>query len=466
MRNSLAVKLILAFLAVAITAAVLVAVFVRRSTADELYRVILQQQTSRLQNDMIDYYKTNHTWDGVAAYVNRNNPTPQQQPEPPPDPNNPNAPPPLNQTPNNRRFGMTDTEGRTFLPWADVRLGDVIPKERLREGVPLVVDGATVGYFFAVKINVFDSPEASAYLDHTDQALIPATLGAVVLALVLGALLTRSLLRPIRELTRATQALTQGKRGEQITVRSDDELGKLTMAFNQMSSDLTRAENARRQMTADVAHDLRTPLTVLSAYIESLREGVLKPTPERLDVMQTEVDHLSHLVEDLMTLAKADAGEMTLKCQPVALADLLDRIAKTYELQAENKHITLTNRAEPDLPKLNMDEKRMTQVLGNLVSNAIRHTPPGGQVSLAALRADNVIKLVVSDTGEGITASALPFVFDRFFRGDKSRFATGEESGLGLAIAKSLVEAHGGRIAVESQVSVGTTFTISFGLGR
>ena len=465
MRNSLAVKLILAFLAVALTAAVLVAVLVRRSNADELYRVILQQQTSRLQNELIDYYQTNHSWDGVAKYLNRNNPALPQQPGPPPAPNNPNnldAPLPPNQTPNNRRFGVTDTQGRTFVPWADVRIGDVIPKERLREGVPLVVDGATVGYFFAVNINVFDSPQASAYLDHTDQALIPATIGAVMLALVLGALLTRSLLRPIRELTCATHALTQGKRGEQIIVRSDDELGKLTIAFNQMSSDLMRAENARRQMTADVAHDLRTPLTVLSAYIESLREGVLKPTPQRLDVMQTEVDHLSHLVEDLMTLAKADAGEITLKRQPIALADLLDRIAQAYELQAHNKHIALTHQADPDLPKLNIDEKRMTQVLGNLVSNAIRHTSSGGQVALTASRADDCITLVVSDTGEGIAASALPFVFDRFFRADKSRFATGDESGLGLAIVKSLVEAHGGSIAVESQIGVGTTFTLTF----
>ena len=236
----------------------------------------------------------------------------------------------------------------------------------------------------------------------------------------------------------------------------------MTAAFNQMNNDLARAENARRQMTADVAHDLRTPLTVLSAYIESLREGILQPTPERFEVMQTEVDHLSHLVEDLMTLAKADAGEIMLNRRPVVLADLLNRIVKTYELQAQNKQVTLTQHAEPDLPKLNLDEKRMAQVLSNLVSNAIRHTPAGGQVRLKALRSGDIIQVIVSDTGEGIAASALPFVFDRFFRADKSRFATGEESGLGLAIAKSLVEAHGGRISVQSEVGVGTTFTVSF----
>jgi signal transduction histidine kinase len=255
--------------------------------------------------------------------------------------------------------------------------------------------------------------------------------------------------------------LTQGKRGEQIAVRSGDELGKLTAAFNQMSSDLTRAENARRQMTADVAHDLRTPLTVLSAYIESLGEGVLQPTPERFAVMQTEVNHLSHLVEDLMTLARADAGEVTLKRHPVALADLLNRIAKTYALQAEGAGLTLAHQAEPGLPTLSMDEERMAQVLGNLVSNAIRYTHSGGRVSLAALREGGCIKLIVSDTGKGIAADALPFVFDRFFRADASRSA-GDESGLGLAIAKSLVEAHGGRIEVQSQVGVGTTFVISF----
>ena len=453
MRISLAVKLILGFLAVAFTAAVLVAVFVRRANADELYRIILQQQTSRIQNDLIGYYKINNTWAGVDQTFAENEPG---RPAPPVGIGIGAPPPPA------PRYGVTDTAGRTFLPWANVRLGEQVPKERLREAVPLVIDGIPVGYFFASNINIFDSPEASAYLDHTDRALINATIGAVALALVLGALLTRSLLRPIRELTRATQSLTHGKRGEQIAVRARDELGTLTMAFNQMSHDLARAENARRQMTADVAHDLRTPLTVLSAYIESLREGVLKPTPERFDVMQTEVDHLSHLVEDLMMLAKADAGEITLKRQPVALANLLSRIVNTYELQAQNKQVVLTWQAEPDLPALSMDENRMAQVFGNLVSNAIRHTPSGGQVNLDAARRNGMIQVKVSDTGEGIVAGAVPFVFDRFFRADKSRFATGEETGLGLAIAKSLVEAHGGRIAVESELGVGTTFTVSF----
>lgn len=456
MRISLAVKLILGFLAVAFTAAVLVAVFVRRANADELYRIILQQQTGRVQNDLIEYYRRNRSWAGVDEYFSQLDPVRLDQP------GNPGAPPPPQP-----RYGVTDSEGRAFLPWANVRLGDTLTKERVREGVPLVIDGTTVGYFFASNINIFNSPEASAYLDHTDRALANATIGAVALALVLGVLLTRSLLRPIRELTQATQALTHGKRGEQIAVRSSDELGALTAAFNQMSNDLARAENARRQMTADVAHDLRTPLTVLSAYIESLREGILQPTPERFEVMQTEVDHLSHLVEDLMMLAKADAGEITLKRRPVVLADLLNRIVKTYELQAENKQVALTQHVDPDLPQLNLDEKRMAQVLSNLVSNAIRHTPAGGRVKLDAQRSDaqrgnGTIQIIVSDTGEGIAASALPFVFDRFFRADKSRFATGEESGLGLAIAKSLVEAHGGRITVQSEVGVGTTFTVSF----
>jgi hypothetical protein len=152
MRNSLAVKLILAFLAVAVMAAVLVAVFVRRSTADELYRVILDQQTERLRNELIRYYRDTKTWDGVALFISRNDPVPL------PDPQQPTPPKRL-------RFGLTDTSGRVFLPWADRRIGDVIPAEQLREGTPLVVDGATAGYFFVVNINMFASPEAAAYLE-------------------------------------------------------------------------------------------------------------------------------------------------------------------------------------------------------------------------------------------------------------------------------------------------------------
>jgi signal transduction histidine kinase len=241
-----------------------------------------------------------------------------------------------------------------------------------------------------------------------------------------------------------------------------------------MSADLAQANESRRQMTADIAHDLRTPLTVLSGYIEALRDGVLPPSRERFDTMYAEAQHLQRLVDDLRTLSLADAGELPLNRQPTAPRDLLERIAAAYRHPAEQAGVSLEVRAKGDLPPLDVDPERMVQVLGNLVSNALRYTPAGGQIALAAQRRrdtvsagarKSAVQLLVQDSGQGIAADVLPHIFDRFYRGDAARQQEAGESGLGLAIARSIVEAHGGRIEVESVVGTGTTFTIELPAG-
>jgi len=227
-----------------------------------------------------------------------------------------------------------------------------------------------------------------------------------------------------------------------------------------MSADLARANELRRQMTADIAHDLRTPLAVVSGYVESLRDGALQPTPERFDVLYTEIQHLQRLVDDLRLLSLADAGELTLDRQSVSPQTLLEQSAAAYRHRLEQKGIALRVNVEPRLPHVHVDPDRMAQVLGNLLSNALRHTPSGGQITLSAQRQAGGVRFVVQDTGEGIAPEALPRVFDRFYRGDETRQGEGGESGLGLAIAKSIVELHGGAIAVQSSPEEGTTFTV------
>jgi signal transduction histidine kinase len=257
--------------------------------------------------------------------------------------------------------------------------------------------------------------------------------------------------------------MAQGDLGQQVAVRSQDELGDLANAFNQMSHDLAQATEARRQMTADVAHDLRTPLTVLMGYTEPLQEGKLKGTPELYAVMHDEVLHLKHLIEDLRTLSLADAGELRLYRRPVDTKALLERTGLAFMALAEQKGVRLHVEAADNLPLLNVDVERTTQLLKNLVSNALRHTPAGGEIVLSAEfdAAAHRIHLAVQDTGVGIAPDALPHIFDRFYRADKSRERTEGESGLGLAIAKSIVRAHGGTIKAESAPEEGTTFTIS-----
>jgi signal transduction histidine kinase len=323
------------------------------------------------------------------------------------------------------------------------------------------VNGVIAGYFFTAAELAASTPETRAYIAHTNRALLRAALGSIVLALALGFLLTRRLLSPIQELTRATQLLVSGRRGAQIPVQSRDELGQLSSAFNAMSTDIARAENARRQMTADIAHDLRTPLTVLSATIEGLEDGTLDVKSEHFAAMGVEVGHLIHLVEDLMTLAKSDANALALERDPVALTDLFSRVAGAFAVQAAQKQVVLDQRAEDGLT-LSIDLERMCQVLGNLVSNALRHTSAGGSIRMRAQRSGDEAHIIVSDTGEGIPADAQPHIFERFFRADSAR--SGESAGLGLAIVRALVEAHGGRIAVASRTGQGTAFTMRFPL--
>jgi signal transduction histidine kinase len=299
------------------------------------------------------------------------------------------------------------------------------------------------------------------YLNRTNQALLYAALGAALVALGLGTILARTLTHPLRDLTAAIRAMAKGDLKQHVQVTSRDELGELATAFNQMSADLDRLNLARRQMTANIAHDLRSPLTVIGGYVESMRDGVLKPTPERLDTIHAEVMHLQRLVEDLRTLSQADAGELRLNREPLAPLTLLERMAKSYTQLAAQKKVALEVQAQPNLPEIRLDPDRMAQVFGNLISNSLRYTPEGGQILLTAGQEKEALAFCVQDNGQGISAEALPYIFDRFYRADPAR-SQSSESGLGLAIARSIVEAHGGSISAESEEGKGTKIRMVF----
>jgi two-component system sensor histidine kinase BaeS len=283
---------------------------------------------------------------------------------------------------------------------------------------------------------------------------------AMLVALLVGVLLARTISRPVREVTAATQVVAEGDLGYQVPVRTKDELGELAIAFNKMSADLAFSNEQRRQMTADIAHELRSPLSVILGYMEALSAGKLEPNAETFGIMYTKGQHLQHLIDELRTLALADAGELTLTRRPVGPQMLLEHTALAHMVQAQEKDITLLVEAGDALPDIQVDAERLGQVLGNLVNNAIRHTPQGGRITLSAGVTGEAVQLRVVDTGPGIDPADLPHIFDRFYRSDKSRQQNGE-SGLGLAIAKSIVEAHGGNITVESTRGSGATFIIT-----
>lgn len=443
--RSLTAKLIVAFLLISILGVGLAAVIARQVTAREFGSFIMGELRNEFVAKAEAYYRDHGSWAGAGDYFRRLEQSPSPEAGAPPRP---------------PQFVLADQNGVAVTPVQPYRAGDRIPADVVARGAPVNVAGRRVGTVIDVARAPALSPRELQYLASTNRALSLAALAAAAIALLLGVALARTLTRPLRDLTQAIHAMTAGELKQEVPVRSGDELGMLTQAFNRLSADLTHANELRRQMTADIAHDLRTPLTVLTAYVDGLRDGVFKPTPVRFDAMHAEMQHLQRLVDDLRTLSLADAGELPMQRVPVAAAGLLDRLAAAYAPQAQAAGIALQVAVEPGLPEINADPERLIQVLGNLVSNALRYTPAGGQITLSARRAGNALALAVADTGVGIAADALPHVFDRFYRGDPARNQEGDESGLGLAIAKSITEAHGGKIEVDSELGRGTTFTV------
>jgi len=442
--HSLTFRLILAFVLISVIGIGLAAGLARVGAGREFDRFVTDRARDEFVAKAAVYYQAHGSWADADAYFRRL--------AAPPAPGAPQRP---------LAFILADQTGVVIISDLRHRAGDRLSPAELARGEPIKVDDRQVG----VVLDAGRPPELNdrevQYLASTNRALALAALGAATIALLLGVLLANNLTRPLRDLTQAIQAMSRGELRQQVAVRSNDELGTLTRAFNQMSADLARANELRRQMTADVAHDLRTPLSVLTGTIEALRDGVLKPTPARFEAMHTEAQHLRRLVDDLRTLSLADAGELPMQRQPIAPAGLLDRLAAAYAPQAAARGIALTTAAAPELPAIHADPERLAQVLGNLINNALRYTPDGGRITLAARTHGSAVVLEVQDNGAGIAADALPHIFDRFYRGDPARGQANGESGLGLAIAKSIVEAHGGTITATSAPGQETTFTIA-----
>lgn len=463
--RSLTGKLTLAFLVVGLTGAALVAAFVGLRTRAEFNRFVLDRYQSDTVAVLADYYEQNDGWSGLALIVPRG--------------------------PFGRRGAregirpplvVADAAGIVVLGGQRLRVGETLGPEALAQAVPIEVDGQVVGrVLFPAPNGRPGWPAEADFLARFNRAILLGALGATVVALLLGVLLARTITRPLRALTAATEQVAQGRFGHTVEVSARDELGELVTAFNQMSVDLDRASRSRRQMTADIAHDLRTPVAVLLGYTEGLVDGKFQGIPPIYTSMHEEALHLKMLIDDLRLVSLADSGELALQRQPTPPLALLDRAAMAHGPLAEARGVALRvaggaasheagdTPGETVLPEVDVDPERMAQVLGNLVGNALRHTPPGGEITLSADAAEGSVRLRVADNGEGIAPEDLPFIFARHYRADTSRRDEGDgagATGLGLAIAQSLVEAHGGTIGAESALGAGTTVTITLPVAR
>lgn len=446
--RSLTFKLILAFLLISLVGVVLAAVIARQFTVHEFSNLVLDRARENFITQVTNYYETYGTWNGVALlYEVFGNPGQVL----PAHPGDPMILPPA--------FALTDANGYVVVSAGEYSSGQKVDSGHLNSGTKITVNNQTVGYVVNTKVSPRMDSREQNYLRRTNQTLMIAAGGAGLVSIVLGILLARTLTSPLRALTGAARKVAKGEQVNSIPVGSKDELGELTGAFNQMNSEIAQATELRKQMTADIAHDLRTPLTVMSGYLEGMREGVLKPNKERFDTMYGEVRHLSRLVDDLRTLSLADAGELSINRHLTDPAELAADCANTFKVLAKKDKVNLKVECGEELPKVNIDSERIGQVLDNLVSNALRYTPAGGTITLSCHNDADGIRLAVTDTGAGIALDVLPHVFERFYRGDPAR--QGEETGLGLAIARSIVELHGGKITAESEgPGKGSTFTV------
>ncbi|HYF75921.1 MAG TPA: ATP-binding protein, partial [Symbiobacteriaceae bacterium] len=271
----------------------------------------------------------------------------------------------------------------------------------------------------------------------------------------------RRIARPLQSLTAAAGRMAQHDLTARVQVTGHDELALLGTEFNRMAEQLGRQEQLRRTMVADVAHELRTPVAILRSQFEAIQDGAAEPSVETLLPMHDEVLRLTRLLDDLQVLSLTDAGQLPLSRRPVDPMDLAEQTASAFRAAAAGKGIDFQVDTTGQPPTIDADPDRIKQVLLNLLGNALRHTPPGGAVQLEVSSTATEVCFAVIDTGEGINPADLPHLFDRFYRGDKSRSRSGGGSGLGLAIAKGIAESHGGTVTVASTPGQGSRFTLS-----
>lgn len=461
MIRKLWIQLALAF-ALVTTLSVLVTALLANTRANADFRTFLTQsqvQQLELIPRLETYYATYHTWDGVENVFARIRGIG-------PGGMGPGGPGMLRGP---LELALADAEGRiVYHNTAGKTPVAYLSSDDMRTAMPVIVDDATVGYLVArFQRDSILSAAAQHFLIRLNQTFIQAGLIAGTLGLILGVLIARGLTAPLDRLARAARHLAAGDLTQRAPIAGPVEVASAAEAFNAMAAGLEKAEQERRRLLADIAHELRTPLSVIQGNLRALLDDVFPLEKSEIATIYDETLLLSRLVADLRELTLAEAGQLRLHRAQVDIPTLIAQSTALFTAQACEKQVTLQTRCEPDLPPAFADTDRLMQVLSNLLSNAIRHTPEGGNVCIVAERVrqpdyatskTSPIRICVIDTGPGIAPDDLPHVFDRFWRVDRGRARSQGGTGLGLAIARQLVLAHGGTMGVESEPGKGACF--------
>lgn len=304
--------------------------------------------------------------------------------------------------------------------------------------------------------------ERDAFLANLQRALVLGAIVGLLAALAISAFLARRIGQPIEQVMTAAHRMGEGDLSQRVPVTGSDEIADLARSFNAMAEKLAISQNLRRQLVADIAHELRTPLANIRGYLEAIDDGVVEPDEATLQTLREEAAQLNHLIDDLQELAQAEAGALRLDRQASDVAELIERVLAATRARAAERGVALQQTLAPDLPPVAIDRQRIAQALANLVNNALTHTPPGGRVTISAARVDErFVAVTVDDSGAGIDAEDLPHIFERFYRADRSRARATGGSGLGLTISRQLIEAHGGTIVASSTPDRGSRFTFT-----
>jgi signal transduction histidine kinase len=460
-RLSLAWKVTLALGSVVLAAMLAVSVLANQAAARELRGFLFRgtpTDSVQMAAALADYYGAQGSWEGVHALLN----------EPSPwgrmmramglrgGPANVRMMDMMDRT--TARIVLSDPEGRVIA--GGLPRGQIVPRANLAASTPIQVDDRVVGYLMVAEPSQSSLAETLIGRVNRGTWLVAGLTGLA--ALIAGGMLVAGLLGPVRELTAASRALAGGDLSRRVPVRSQDEVGELSAAFNQMADELQRAEQVRRDMTADIAHELRNPLAVLQANVEALADGVYPATADNFASVLDQTRLLNRLVEDLRTLAMADAGQLQFDPVPTQLLALAQRVVDSHQQGAEEAGVSLRVAGSPVAAAV--DPMRVEQILGNLLANGIRHTGKGREVSVRVGRGDSGdrAEVTVTDQGEGIPEGDLERIFERFYRTDRSRTRAEGGTGLGLAIARQLVVLQGGEIHAANRPQGGAEFTVAF----
>jgi signal transduction histidine kinase len=475
------IRLILSFVLIVLVTVSMVVVLARKNAASEVRSFMFRggmTGADGLAASLQDYYLQNGSWDGVESLLS---------------------------TPGHgygrgqsggmgqgmmmgQRLRLADANGSIVADTSNPGISASLSRSEMNSAFPIEVSSRTVGYLLAEGGMGYNRAAETFLLNRLSTAALTAGLIAAGLALLLALFLAYQLMRPVREMTQAARRLGEGDLTQRVRVKGKDELAVLALTFNSMAGSLQQAKESRRSLTADIAHELRTPLAVQRAHLEALQDGIYPLTVDNLAPIAEQNLLLTRLVDDLRTLALADSGQLALERADTNIQALVERVVERFRPQALARQIelrlveeqattdsrqrtTTDGKTAPDVeppgvlalpyPTLQVDAQRIDQILGNLLSNALRYTPECGQTEVNLLAVTGEVQISVRDSGPGIPAEALPHVFERFYRADRARSRTEGGSGLGLAIARHLAVAHGGTLVAANHPQGGAVFTLT-----